>query len=119
MRGQELTSRHDGDIAVVAPSADFEMRRDQHINVELAQKIRVAFEMRIEQDASLMRVGDDLGDELVAAGAIGIGNAHAKPAVAQVLDARVEVAMGVMEEALAVGDEELKVANLRMVERGE
>src|SRR5580698_597233 len=59
-----------------------------------------------------MRVGDDFGDQLVAPLGVGIGQAHAESMLAEVFNFGFEIAMRVVEEGLAVGHQELKIANL-------
>ncbi len=64
-----------------------------------------------------MRVGDDLLDyDLVAARPVGVGNPHAEAVLRQVLDRGFQVAMRVVEESLAVGNQKLKIANLRAID---
>src|SRR5690349_12611760 len=64
-----------------------------------------------------MRIGNRLDYDPIAILTIGICDADAKPVLTQVLDARVKVAMRVMEERLTVRNEKLEITNLGTVER--
>jgi hypothetical protein len=117
---EKLPSRDSRDVAIVAPSPDLQMGRDERVNMEPAQQVGVvAFEARVDQHTRLMRVGDELHHELVATLSVTVDDPDAESVLAQVLDIRLHVAMGVVEEGFAVADEQLGVANLRAVQRGE
>jgi uncharacterized protein len=65
-----------------------------------------------------MWIGYEFHHQAISSICIGIDNAHAQPMFAQILDGSLLMTMGVMEEGLPVGDEELQVANLRAIQRG-
>src|ERR1700722_19727155 len=66
-----------------------------------------------------MRIGNDLGDELIEAFVIVVGHANAEAVLAKILNGSIEMAMGVVKKRFVVADKELEIANLRTVDGGE
>src|SRR5271157_5646734 len=64
-----------------------------------------------------MRIGDDLLDDSVTLSRLDACDPHAESVSAEVFDRGLQIAPLVMKEGLTVADQELKVANLRMVDR--
>src|ERR1039458_10570310 len=64
-----------------------------------------------------MRVGDNLFDDRIAPGWVRMGTAVTQNVVRQTFQRGLEIALFVVKEALAVGDQILKVANLWPVHR--
>jgi hypothetical protein len=104
--------------AVFVPSADVEMRGEEREQVQAGEQLLVALDRRVDEHARLMRVGDDLLDDAIAAVAGGAGDAHAERTIAERLEPGHVVAPLVVEERLAVGHEVLQVADLRAVDGG-
>ena len=93
------------------------MRRQQREQPQTGQRAFVAFEPRVNQQAGMVRIGDDLLDDPIAALFARAGHAKAQRDVGKLLDRGGQVPPLVVEERLAVGDQVLQVANLRPVDR--
>ena len=117
VRGQELVADDPRQVSVVTPSADAQMRREQDVEVEFFEQLRVALEPRVDQQRRLMRIGDDFLEQMIAAVGRVADDLHAESGVADVLGGGVEIAAFLVEESLAVGDEKLEVADLRLIDR--
>ena len=108
-----------GQVAVVAPSADAQMRREQDVEVEFFQQLRVALEAGVDEQRRLMRIGDDFLEEMIAAVGRMADDSNGETHGVEILGDGMEMAAFLVEEGLAVGDEELEVADLRLIDRGE
>src|SRR5271166_2019491 len=86
--------------------------------MELSNEGRVALEPGPNQDAIVVRIGDDLLDQPVASLRISVGDAKAQRVRRNVFERCMQVAALVMEEGLSVGDQKLEVADLRRVDGG-
>lgn len=115
--GQKIVADDFGQVAVVAPSSDAQMRREQNVEVKFFQQLRVAFEAGVYQQRGLMGISDDFLEEVIAAVGRMVDDSNAETGGVQVLGDGMEMAPFLMEESLAVGDEELEVANLRLIDR--
>src|SRR5882757_2383904 len=106
-------------VAIVTPSADRKMRRQQNIQMQLLQQLGIAFEARIDQQGRLMRIGDDFLDQTIAAVGRVADDSHPETALVQVLSGGIEIAPLFVEEGLAVGYQKLQIAHLRLIDSGE
>src|SRR5271156_3289751 len=95
------------------------MRRQQYVHVELLEQIGVTDEVPADQQGRLMGIGDDFLEEMIAAVGRVADYFHAEPDVSEILGGGMEMAALFVEKSLAVGDEELEVAHLRLIDRGE
>src|ERR1700688_2921993 len=96
-------------VSVVAPSADCDMRRQQHVQMQLLQQLGIAFEAGIDQQGRLMRIGDDFLDQMIAAVGRVPDDSHPEAASVQVLSCGLEIAPLLVEEGLAVGYQKLQI----------
>jgi hypothetical protein len=69
------------------------------------------------QNAGLMRISYHLHHEPVASVAISIDDTHAQPMLTQIVDTGFQIAMGIVEERLAISHQQLQVTNLGSIER--
>ena len=102
----------------VAGAAVVQMRRQQRIHLEPGQQIGVAFELDVLQNHAVVRVADDLLGQRVAAIGIAVDVANPKSFRIDVFELRLQVALLLVEEGLAVGDQKLHVADLGAVDGG-
>ena len=105
-----------GQISAVTPSADVQMRREQDVEVKFFQQLRVAFETRVYEQGRLVRIGDDFLEKVIAAVGRVADDFHAESGGGEILGGGLEMAAFLVEEGLAVGDEELEVADLRLID---
>src|ERR1700683_4142945 len=63
-----------------------------------------------------MRIGDDLLEQVIAAVGRVADDFHAESGGGEILGGGLEMAAFLVEEGLAVGDEELEVADLRLID---
>ena len=98
------------------------MRGEEGEDLEGVQEFFAAvgagFETDVHEDDAMVRVADDFFDELVAALAVAVGVADAERVGVDVFKAGQEVALFFMDEARAIGDEQLHVAGLGMIDGG-
>src|SRR5579872_549345 len=84
--------------------------------MKLAQKILIALQRCIDQQAGLMGIGDDFFDQPITSLRIRTDDADAEAMAAKVLDGRIQSAASIVNERFAVGYEILQVADLRTVD---
>src|SRR5438552_2992148 len=70
------------------------------------------------EDAREVGADDDLFDDAIAAARVAVDGAIGRNVVAHPLGARVEVALLLVEEVLAVRDQELEIAQLGTIDGG-
>jgi hypothetical protein len=95
------------------------MWREHDVEVEFFEQLRVAIEAGVDQQGRLMRIGDDFLEEMIAAVGRMADDSHPEAGGVEVLGGGIEIAAFFVEEGLAVGDEELEVADLRLIDGGE
>ena len=103
---------------VVAHAAALQMRREQRVDLQTGEQLLVALDANMHQHDRIMGVADDLAGEAVAAFGVAVAHAHGEGVRVDVLELVEHVAAFFMEESLAIGDEELHVADLRAVDGG-
>src|SRR5688500_4139409 len=80
---EQRAPRRFRDAPGVVPAADVEVWREQRVELQPRQQILLALESGADQDARLVRIGDDLLDDAIAAVAGGAGDANAERVVAE------------------------------------
>ena len=78
--------------------------------------LRVALEAGVDKQTRLMRIGDYFLEDVVAAVGRMVDDFHPETGGVEVIGDGMEVAAFLVEESLAVGDQELEVANLRRID---
>src|SRR5215469_11796400 len=87
--------------------------------MKLPEQLSVAVQARIDKEGRLMRIGDDFLVEMIAAIGRMTDDADGEAGAVEVLGYRIEVAAFLVKEGLAVGDQELHVADLWLIDRRE
>src|SRR5208282_6647356 len=64
--GQKLAAGDTRHVAIVVASTYFQMRREEHVQVQVADERRIAGQLGRQQNTRLMRIGNHLDFELVA-----------------------------------------------------
>ena len=103
-------------LRVVVPAADLQMRRAQEVRVQTASYLGSRFERRPHQHAVVMRCADECLVDRIYAVLCGVDDLEPERHFVEAGDARARVPPFVVEEGRAVGDEELKVADLWRVD---
>src|SRR6266404_1971799 len=116
MRGQKFMPDNLRYVAIVAPSAHAQMRRQQNVHMQLLQKLGVAFETGVDQQGRLMRIGDDFLSQMIAAVRRVADDSHPETVFVQVLSGGVEMAPLLVKERLAIGYQKLQIAHLRLID---
>ncbi len=94
------------------------MRGEQGVALELGEELGVAADFDVHEDDGMVRVGDELlGDGVAAAEVVG-DDADGEGVGVDVVEVVLEVALLFVEEGLLVGEEELHVAGLGAVDGG-
>ena len=102
----------------VAFAAAIEVRREQGVALEAGEDGLIASDLDVHQHDGMMRVGDELlGDRVAAAEVVG-DDADGEGVVVDVVEVVLEVALLFVEEGLLVREEELHVPRLRAVDGG-
>ena len=117
--GQHVPARDAHLERAVAPTPALEMRSEQDVEPQLLQERLVAFQAGVNQDAGQMRVGDDLLDDAIALPRVRVDQAVAEGVIVQVFQPGLQIALLLVEEALAVRDEVAEVPDLGRVDGGE
>ena len=117
-RDQDLLARRAVAARGVAPSAAVEMRREQHVDLQSVRPLRFAFDARVNQHARPVRVGDDLLDDAIAPLRVARHDAITERVAADAVDLASQITLLLVKEAFSIGDQELQVPDLRMVDRG-
>src|SRR5262249_28882631 len=102
----------------VVPSAYLQVRRQEEVNPQLLQPFFRGHNLGVEQYAGLVRIANDVLFQMVAPLGIGADHAIAQRLRLNPRDVTAQVAPFLVKESLAVGDEELRVPNLRAVNGG-
>ena len=104
-------------VPVVAPTANFQVRRYQREQPQLGEQFGVGIQPRVDEKARLMGIGDDLfGDTEMHLG-IDIGDTITERVRGQAFMGAVQLAF-IPEEGLPVSNEVLQVAYLRPINGG-
>src|SRR5581483_7669952 len=102
----------------VAGAAAIQMRGEQSVALEAREDLLVALDLDVDENDRMVRVGDELlGDGVAAAEVVG-ADPHGEGVGVDVVEVVLEVALLLVEEGLLVGEEELHVAGLGTVDGG-
>jgi len=102
----------------VAGATSIEVRGQQRVDLQTREQGRIALNADICEDNGVVRIADDFLGQLVAALGIGVDIANAEGFRVDVFEGGLEVAFFLVNEGLAVGNEELHVADLGAVDGG-
>ncbi len=97
---------------VVVPAADLEVRRAQRVDPQRPQQRRLPAQLDALQHARRVRRRDHLLHESVAAVGVLVGDSVGEAVAGVRLDRGEQVALLLVEEAMAVRDQQLQVARL-------
>ena len=114
MRRQHLPPVGLDHVPVVAPAADFQVRREQREEPQLGEHVGVGLQAGVDEHAVLMRIGDNFLDDAEATLGIDIGDSITQRVRGQALVGVVQMSF-VTEESFPVRDEILQVADLRPI----
>ena len=84
---QDLAPGRLGNVAAVLPPADVEVGGEEREEPEPGEKLLVALEPGTDQDAGLVRIGNHLLHDAIAAVAVGVADAHTEGVVRERLQA--------------------------------
>src|SRR5271157_395076 len=90
----------------------------EHVQVQLALPLGRNIEPGVNEEATQVRISDDLLLDRVAPFRVGVGDLHAESRVSHAVHRRSHVAALVVEEGLAIADQILQVTDLRGVDGG-
>ena len=104
--------------SVVSRPAHTEVRGAQGVEPKPLQERFFPGEDRVHEEAGLMRVGKDLLDEWIAPLRVGVRDPVSEDARGEAFRGGTEMTLLLVEETLAIRDEELEIADLRPVDGG-
>ena len=114
---EHLSVRRHGDVAVIVPASHIQVRRQQNIQLQLAENLGGRLETSPDEQARPMRVANDLADERISS----LGTMRRHPIAERMRGDALDLVMGmtaaVVKEGFAVSHQNLHVANLRSVDR--
>ena len=117
--GDDAAAAGDVDGAGGIPcAAAVEVRRHERVAFQLREQGFVAVDFYVHQHDGVVRVGDELLGDGVAAAEVGRHDANRQRVGVDVVEVVLEVALFFMEKGFAVGEEQLHVAGLRTVDGG-
>src|SRR5215469_1212412 len=114
---QHLVSGHIEGTPRITRSSSVQMGSQQCVYLQPWNQVLVPLEANPLQDHAVVRVADDLLGERVAAVHVAIDVAYAEGFLMNVFECRQQMALLLVNEGLAIGDEELHIANLGAVDR--
>ena len=115
MRRQHLPPVGLHHVPVVAPAADFQVRREQREEPQLGEQLGVGLQASVDEHTVLMGIGDNFLDDPVATLGIDIGDSITQRVRGQALVGVVQMSF-VAEKGFPIGDEILQVADLRPID---
>ena len=115
-RQQRPLARHQHTPRRVSRAATMQMRRQQRIALHPAQHRLVAGDLHVHQHHRVVRVRDDLLGHRVPPLRIAAHQPHRRRVVVDVVELIRDIALLLVEEGLAVGEQQLHVARLRPVD---
>ena len=102
----------------VTSAAAIQMRRQQRVHLQSRNQIRASLQAHVLQHHPVVRIADDLLGHAVAPVGVAVHVAHPQGRRVDVLETRLQVTLFLVHKRLAVGDQELHIPRLRMIDGG-